>query len=382
MGRVAAAGPWPEVYAHVTVDTPVVDHRQYWLIPGFIDSHVHLTLPGDGLPGDRVYAERSHESMLFIAYRNALAALRAGVTTMRDCGGRTSIVVALRDAIEEGLLPGPRLAVAGPPITITGGHCHYMGGEADGIDGVTRLARSFLKERVDFLKMMGSGGGTPGTERMQTTFTLDELRAARAEAERVGTGVAVHATNLEATRLVAEAGMHTIEHGHMHTDEGPAFDDNLAEGIAKQGTIVSLTLPASLGTIRALEDAGTRHDLNPVEEKRLTYLRRRQEAALSYAGRYAAHGVALACGTDAGWASTAFGAFADGMEMLAAAGVGARSVLRAATAVPARALARADLGHLRPGAHGDVVVLRANPLEDVRAVREVAAIYLGGRAIR
>src|SRR2546426_2764039 len=123
-------------------------------------------------------------------------------------------------------------------MTITGGHCHYMGGEADGIDAVSRLARTLLKEGVDFLKMMGSGGGTPGTERMQTTFSLEELRAARREAERVGAGVAVHATNREATRLVTEAGVETIEHGHMHTPDGPAFDDALAERIARQGTVV------------------------------------------------------------------------------------------------------------------------------------------------
>jgi imidazolonepropionase-like amidohydrolase len=381
-GRVTAAGPWPTVRAEAAADVPVTDHRPYWLMPGLVDSHVHLTLAGDGSSGGQAYAEQSPEKLLLTAYRNALAALRAGVTALRDCGGRTSVVVALRDAIDEGLLPGPRLAVAGSPITITGGHCHYMGGEADGIDGVTRLARSLLKQRVDFLKMMGSGGGTPGTERMRTTFALDEVRAARAEAERVGTGVAVHATNRDATRLVVDAGVHTIEHGHMHTDAGPGFDDGLADRMADQGTIVSLTLPASVGTIRALERLAAIRPLQRDEEEHLSYLRRRQDAALSYAGRYAVRGVALACGTDAGWAATAFGDFAEGMEMLAAAGVRTREVLRAVTAVPARALGRADLGHLKPGAQGDVVVVRADPLDGVRAAREVEAVYLGGRLVQ
>jgi imidazolonepropionase-like amidohydrolase len=189
----------------------------------------------------------------------------------------------------------------------------------------------------------------------------------------------VHATNLDATRLAAEAGVHTIEHGHMHTDAGPAFDDALADQIARRGTIVSLTLPASLGTIRTWERLAASRPLRADEEAALTYLRRRQDAAVSYAARYATHGVALAAGTDAGWAATAFGDFADGLEMLAGAGVPARDVLRAATTVPAAALGREDLGHLRPGAMGDLAVVRACPLEDIRAVRDTVAVYLGGR---
>ncbi len=380
-GRVAAAGPWPRVRAQAAPDVPLRDHRSQWLIPGLIDSHVHLTLPGDGRPGHQVYAERSPERLLLTAWRNALNGLAAGVTAMRDCGGRLSVVIAIRDEIAGGLLVGPHLVVAGPPMTITGGHCHYMGGEADGIDAVSRLARTLLKEGVDFLKMMGSGGGTPGTERMQTTFSLEELRAARREGERVGAGVAVHATNREATRLVTEAGVETIEHGHMHTADGPAFDDALAERIARQGTVVSLTLPASLGTIRALEHAAALRPLDAAEAAHLTYLQRRQDAALSYAKRYADHGVALACGTDAGWAATAFGAFAEGPEMLAATGVSARDVLRSVTEVPARALGRADLGRLKDGAAGDVVVLRSDPLADVKAFREVVAVYVAGRPV-
>src|SRR5439155_22898953 len=101
--------------------------------------------------------------------------LAAGVTPMRDCGARNHTTLSLRDAAAAGLFPSPRLLVSGPPITITGGHFWWCNGEADGVEGVRRQARLLLKQGVDFLKIMASGGGTLGTNQARASYTVDEI---------------------------------------------------------------------------------------------------------------------------------------------------------------------------------------------------------------
>jgi imidazolonepropionase-like amidohydrolase len=268
-------------------------------------------------------------------------------------------------------------------MTITGGHCHYMGGEVDGVDRVRLFARSLLKAGVDYLKMMGSGGGTPGTQHLRTTFSLEELRAAKEEAHRAGTHLAVHATNRDATRLVVEAGVDTVEHAILGTLDGDtAFTPDIADQMARQGSIVSPTFQASLGHIRTLEAMAKAGELSADGQTRLDYLKRRTDMKMEHCVQLSRHGVPLACSTDAGWSHNFFGDFADGLDMMASAGWSARETFRSVTEIPARALGKADtMGHLRPGAWGDAVVLRGNPTEDIKAVRQVDAVYLGGQAV-
>jgi imidazolonepropionase-like amidohydrolase len=348
-----------------------------------IDLHVHLTLPGDGRPAHLFYRDHTHEQLLFVAQGNALAALRAGVTTLRDCGGRASLVLGLRNAIREGLSLGPRLFVAGPPMTITGGHAHYMGGEVDNAGEIRKMSRTLVKQGVDFLKMMGSGGGTPGTESHRVTFSVDELRVACAEARLAGMRLAVHATNRDATRVVAEAAVDTIEHAAFNTLEGDtSFDPRLADLIFENGCIVSPTLQTSVGDVRRLEAKAAAGSLTEAEEKQLLGWRARTEFKSRHCAQLMEHGVPIACSTDAGWRINRFGDFADGLNLMVGAGIPAREAFRSATEIPARTLGKGDeLGRLRPGAFGDAVVLRADPTERIDAVRGVVAVYLGGRDV-
>jgi len=300
---------------------------------------------------------------------------------MRDCGGRVSLVLGLRDAIRERLIAGPRLFVAGPPMTITGGHAHYMGGVVDNVDEIRKMSRSLLHAGVDYLKMMGSGGGTPGTETHRVTFSIDELRTAREEARRAGTHLAVHATNRDATRIVAEAKVDTIEHAAFNTLEGDwSFDPRLADLIRDNGCIVSPTLQTSVGDTRRLEAKANTAGLTTEEEKQLAAWRARTAFKARHCAQLMEHGVPIACSTDAGWRINRFGDFADGLDLMVAADVSAREAFRSATEVPACALGRSqELGHLRAGAFGDAIVLRDDPTRRIDAVREVVAVYLGGR---
>ena len=119
----------------------VIDARDVCLVPGLIDSHVHLMMPGDGMKGEEVVSTMSQGEIQLVAGRNAAQALFAGVTTLRDCGGIADVTFSLKSAIEKGLVAGPDLLVCGSPITSTGGHIHYMGGEADGEEEIRRLVR-------------------------------------------------------------------------------------------------------------------------------------------------------------------------------------------------------------------------------------------------
>ena len=151
-------------------------------MPGLIDIHAHLTFGTPGRSYEEVMSEDSDDLMLVRAVRNCQTHLKAGVTTIRDCGARNRTTLSLRDAAAHGLFPSPRLLVSGPPITQTKGHFWWCNGEADGVDGVREQARKLLEAGVDFLKIMASGGGTKGTDQSRASYSAEEIAAAVHEA--------------------------------------------------------------------------------------------------------------------------------------------------------------------------------------------------------
>jgi len=136
---------------------PRSDYPGSTIMPGLIDSHVHLAFDGGPNPAARMRAETG-EQQLMLMLRSARELLGVGVTTARDLGSRAYLAVAVRDAIATGLARGPRLVVAACPITVTGGHCWFMGGEADSEDDLRRLVRTHHKHGVDLIKVMSTGG--------------------------------------------------------------------------------------------------------------------------------------------------------------------------------------------------------------------------------
>src|SRR5687768_15808694 len=163
--------------------------------------------------------EDSDDLMLVRAVRNCRLHLRAGVTTIRDCGARNRTTLSLREAAGHGLFPSPRLLVSGPPITQTGGHFWWCNGEADGIDGVQRQARLLLREGVDFLKIMASGGGTLGTDQGRATYTPEEIAAAVREAHHAGKLTTAHCLAAESVANAVDGGIDQVEHiNFIHPD--------------------------------------------------------------------------------------------------------------------------------------------------------------------
>ena len=198
----------PEEYGGL----PRTDYPGATILPGLIDSHVHLGFDGGPDPAARMRAE-TDEQQLVLMLRNARDLLGVGVTTARDLGARSFLGVVVREAIASGLARGPAAGGGGPPVTVTGGHCWFMGGEADSEDDLRRIVRTHHKHGADLIKVMATGGFmTSGSAPWYAQFTTEQLAVIVAEASRVDMAVAAHAHGLEGIRRAVAAGVSTIEH--------------------------------------------------------------------------------------------------------------------------------------------------------------------------
>jgi imidazolonepropionase-like amidohydrolase len=361
----------------------LLDFPNGTLLPGLIDCHVHLVLPGDGTPAHQAVVGRPEGLLLLRAAANARRSLESGVTTLRDCGARDGVTFALREAIELGIVPGPRLVLSGRPITQTGGHMHFFGGEADGADGVRRLARELLKEGADFLKIVASGGGTPGTVQHWPSYTPEEIHAAADVAHRAHKPITAHAMPLEAVRMALDAGVDGIEHVAFLGPDGQAsYDADVARTMRERGTVVSPTLPVNY---RGLEQLQAKAATGPLTREETLFVEERlrlRAAYLANFGRLLEQGVRLVASTDAGWGMTPFGDFPLALELMAQAGMPPTDILTAATGGAADAIGiGASVGALRPGRQADLLVAAGDPTSDVSAVRRPLLVMKAGTAI-
>src|SRR5579864_8907249 len=190
--HIEAMGPGSEIVARQ--DDTVVRAAGMSLLPGLINMHAHLSLASDNAPFIPYMDAHSDVALGLRAAHNAAAALRAGVTTVRDCGSRGRSVLDLIGARTEGLLDIPRILAAGHALTISGGHMRPFGGEVDGIDGCQRMVRRLVSAGADFIKMAGSGGGTPGSLTDYPSFSVPEIQATVETAHGLGRRVTVHCT--------------------------------------------------------------------------------------------------------------------------------------------------------------------------------------------
>lgn len=377
-GRVVACGPRAELPASAAA---VVDFGDATILPGLIDTHVHLIWPGDGTANDVFTTAATDAELLLTAVRNAQRALLAGVTTVRDLGSRGRVVLDLRDAIAQGTISGPRIVAAGAPITITGGHMHYLGGEADTAADVRRVARTLWKRGVDVFKVVGEGGGTPRTHSWIPTYTTDELAAAVAEARSHETQVTVHANTIEAVRRAVEAGVDGVEHASLYrTRDEVGFDEALVDRMAEQGTFIGHTLT---GPYRSIERA--RAGWATLDEAERSYWDTRQrtwEARVGNYGRMLQAGVRLVASTDAGWSLVPFGEYALTLELIVRAGATPRQALTGATRLAAQAVGLGDeIGTLEPAKAADVTIVAGNPFEDISHLWNVRGVVRGGRVV-
>ena len=198
---------------HPSRKDTVFDISGKTILPGLIDAHVHLCLDGSPDPMTSIL-KRFDPSTDFKGCPSCATDLEAGVTTIRDMGGKDYVDIAIRDGIESGLLQGPRMICSGRAVCMTGGHGWQFGREANGMDDVREAAREQLRAGVNLIKMMATGGVmTKGVDPGATQFTLEELMAGVEEARKAGRRTATHAQGSDGIKNALWAGINSIEHG-------------------------------------------------------------------------------------------------------------------------------------------------------------------------
>jgi imidazolonepropionase-like amidohydrolase len=375
--RIVAVGPADQVAAPPGADVRERHFPGGTVMPGLIDAHAHLTFGTAGRGYETVMSEDSDDLMLVRAVRNCQTHLKAGVTTIRDCGARNRTTLSLREAAAAGLFPSPRLLVSGPPITHTRGHFWWCNGEADGVDGVRRQARKLLDEGVDFLKIMASGGGTKGTDQTAASYTPDEIAAAIHEAHHDGKLTTAHCLSADGLANAVAAGIDQVEHiNFIQADGERRFDLRVAEQIVEKGIVVSPTIQTGYRQIERLrEQKGKSAD----DHARLADLEYKLETKLSFVNRFRELGARIVMGTDA---IATFGDYTVGLELLNRAGLSPMEVLKAATSVAADAIGLGGVvGSLRVGHEADIIVVNGDPTVDIRATSDIALVMRAGEVI-
>ncbi len=365
-GRIEAVGPAGALA--LPAEREEIDLGERTVMPGMIDCHVHLF--GTPAPGGFFNTQfESEEWLLLRAAANARMAVSAGLTTVRDCGARGTIILSLAKAVAAGLLPGPRILSSGMPITTTGGHCWYLGLEAEGVEGVRQAVRRMHKAGVDFIKVMVTGGGiTPGSNSRAAQYSQAELNAITEDAHRLGKRVDGHVLGTQGIRRAFEAGFDTLEHGSWLELNGNGRDyvPEVVEQIVKKGIFVCRSI-AGFERI-PLEEASPEHKFWPDYAVMRNMVR---------------DGVLLVAGTDSGIDHTPIDGFVTTLETMAGlGGMSNAAVLASATRLAAEALGLAGVvGTLTPGKHADLVAFKGNPLDDLRALRHIDRVMRDGKLV-
>ena len=363
-------------------DAAVLDLGEYTVLPGLINMHAHTVLPGDGTPFEE-WMQLPDELLLLQAHANALTALQSGVTTIRDCGGKGTLMFRLREAIRAGIVAGPRLVLSGRPLTITGGHCRYFDGEVDGPDGMRRAARQLLKEGADFIKIMASGGGTVGTYPQFPSFDVDELRAAIAEAHKIGKPASCHCTASAAIALALDAGTDHIEHCFfVAPDTTWQFDEGLARRVAESGVYVTATLQVMEDAMVAMKERYSQGIATAQEAQIVTGTPNRTADSIANIRCLHELGVPIVAGNDAGWRYTGFDDFYEELQYLERAGLTPLAAIHAATGLAARACQLAGVtGTLAVGRAADLLAVAGDPLGDLGVLKDPALVLAAGRTV-
>jgi imidazolonepropionase-like amidohydrolase len=346
-----------------------VDLAGCTLLPGLINCHVHLCL---GAEADPVRALKDEPSALTAlkALLRAKASVDAGVTTVRDLGGRDYVELSVRRAVAEGLFPGPRILAAGRPICMTGGHGYWLGREADGPDDARKAVREQLKAGADVIKLIATGGVlTPGVEPGSPQLTLEEMRAAVEEATRAGRLTAAHAQGSTGIADAVAAGITTIEHGIFLTDE-------IIASMKRQGVFLVPTLAAPAAISAGGLAAG-------IPE----FMVRKSDAVIpphiASFQRAAEAGVRIAAGADSGTPLNFHGSLLPELELMVTHGMTPLEAIRSATSVAAEALGLGgETGRVAAGYSADLLAVAGQPAGRIAALGDVRLVLARGAIIK
>ncbi len=338
------------------------------LLPGLINCHVHLCLGGEPDPVRPLREEPLALTAIKVAVR-ARETVEAGVTTVRDMGGREYCEFAVRRAVADGLIPGPRILAAGRGICMTGGHGWWFAREADGADEVRKAVREQLKAGADVIKIFATGGVmTPGVEPGSSQLTFEEIRAAVEEAAKAGRRTAAHAQATQGIAYSVEAGITSIEHGIFLTEE--LVHRMKRDGVALVPTLIAAHQIAVQGVAAGIPEF---------------MVRKSQAVIASHVASFQMAlrgGVAIAAGTDAGTPLNPHGSMVPELELMVKHGMTPLDAIRSATGVAAQVLGLgSEVGQVAPGFAADLIAVSGNPLERIQALSEIRLALANGKIV-
>jgi imidazolonepropionase-like amidohydrolase len=353
----------------------VVDLPGACLLPGLIDMHTHATYfweePDSATytyepEGSLVYSE---VSIALMAAGNLREALMSGVTSARDTGSINEIMFDVKRAVQKGLVPGPKMYVAGRLIVPTGGHVHYLPGlsnQADGPYGFRSAVRQEIRAGADFIKLANNGADC----------TQEELNAAVDEAHRLGKKVACHTSAPPSQSMAIDAGVDTFEHGTPTEQE---IDRAVEKGIAWVPTL-NIT-HAYVGWYERRfnhPDARLARQAREDYAKNMEYIERKH-AAMEYALKA---GLKVLPGTDSFMGGIRFGAMPDEIRWLVEYGCSPMQAIQGATSWAAGSMGWNEIGALQPGKLADVIAVEGDPLADIRALEKVSLVVREGCIVK
>ena len=354
-GRIAAVGPDREISVPRGAET--LDVRGMAVLPGLIDCHVHLCLSAEA-DVVRTIEQEAPALTTLKASQFARQTVEAGFTTVRDVGCRDHSIFALKQAIADGLLPGPRIVAAGLAICMTGGHARFIGREADGPVEVVTAVREQLAAGAEVIKFIASGGVlTPGTSPDCAQMTPEELAAGMSEARRAGRRVAAHAHGADGMKNAIKAGTHSIEHATLMDEEAAGLMREY--GVFMVPTLSALATTAACGLACGIPESAL---------TKAKSMQARHEASFKKAARA---GINVALGTDAGTPFNYHGENAQELERMVALGMTPMEAIVAATSAAAALLGFSHtLGTIEPGKDADLLGVDGNPLKRVAVLRD------------
>ena len=365
----------PASAGQTTAGATIINLPNATVLPGLIDAHTHLTFnPSFGYESLAISVPRE----ALIGARNARVTLEAGFTTVRNVAAYGYTDVALRDAINAGDVPGPRMLVSGPPLSITGGHCDNdllpyeyhatADGVADGVENVQHKTREIIKYGADLIKVCATGGVlSKGDDPNASQYTLEEMKAIVADAHRLGRKVAAHAHGAQGVIWASEAGVDSVEHGHLMNDAAIAT-------LKKNGTYLVPTL--------YLLDWQRE---NAAKANLPDYAKRKMEmvslVAKANAKKAFEAGVKIGMGTDA--AVYPHGLNAHELAVYVSLGMTPLLAIQTATINDADLLGWSDkVGSIEPGKWADIIAVDGDPLQDVTTLQHVRFVMKGGEVVK
>ncbi len=348
--RVAPAAEF-EGFAGETVDT-----AGGTLLPGLIDCHVHLIFVGAADPYS-VLVKQNAADVTLTALQNAQITLRAGITAIRDCGGKDFLELSVRNMVNRGVFPGPTIHCSGKMICMTGGHGNRNGRVADGPDEIVKAVRENIHAGTDMIKIMATGGVvTPGVNPEDAHYSFEEMQAGVSEARRFHKRTASHAQGTLGILNAVRAGINSIEHGIF-------MDDECLGEMKSHGTYLVPTLTA-IDAMLQHSDKVPAYMMEKVE-------RVAERHAQSFKEAYEA-GIPIAMGTDAGTPFNLHGANTQELRLMVKRGMTAADTLVATTSNGADLMGLPELGRIAEGAQADLLIVDGDPVADIEMAADTA----------